>query len=116
MLKYNLENTFKPIFCNINSMEDFDTFTKKQYNDIIVDERKKFIHNHFLPQLDEIFEHLKNEAKKMIECDYEIKMDIPHHFDGEKMRVMLELYFRDLGYKSKAVYDDNMNIVKVTLT
>ena len=52
----------------------------------------------------------------MIECDYEIKMDIPHHFDGEKMRVMFELYFRDLGYKSKAVYDDNMNIVKVTLT
>lgn len=73
---------------------------KEEYLSIVREKRSKFVHEHFGKELAKFFEEMKEEANKMRNCHFEIRIEIPDHFDVYKMEEVLRNYFRDLGYET----------------
>lgn len=74
-------------------------FTKDDYQRIVREHRKAFIHQHFQTYLIEFFKQLKDDAGKMKGCHREVVIDVPEHFDLDKTEAMLCDYFADLGFR-----------------
>jgi hypothetical protein len=82
----------------IKSTEKIE-FTKEEYETCLKSERSKFVFTHFNKELKKIFKDLRELADNQQDCRYRANFHIiPIHFDIERVRKILALYFIDLGY------------------
>jgi hypothetical protein len=80
--------------------DDPKILTRQQYEALLKEKRREFVHTHFGEQLYETFAKMRKDAEQSKPCHQEITFQIPQHFDIDFMEVMLCSYFSDLGYKS----------------
>ena len=88
----------KPISLMNISEPNSKEFTKEDYFSVVRDKRREFIFKEFSEELELIFENLKQEARKMKNCHFEVKFVCPEHFDINFTEAILRDYFKDLGY------------------
>lgn len=77
---------------------DVNVLTKERYDDMVMRQRRDFVHRNFSSELNILFEMLREDSAKMKECKREFRVDLPIHFDIYKIGAILCLYFVDLGY------------------
>ena len=75
-------------------------FSKKEYINIIRKKRHDFVHNFFSDEIKELSIRLEEGARRSKPCHYEVKFDVPEHFNIEKTENILREYFGDYGYSS----------------
>lgn len=97
---------------------DIQPFTKADYNKIVSDQRRDFIHHQFGDILEIVFRDLAKRAMRSRNCHYQIKFPIPYHFDIDNTDEQLQKYFHDLGYKtvSEPRDEEENRVIILTLT
>lgn len=79
-----------------------ELFNKSEYMAIIRKKRSEFVCNFFADTIKELSSRLEEGARKMRICHYEVKFEVPEHFNIEKTENILRDYFSDHGYQSVA--------------
>lgn len=113
--KRNIENNQSPMY---GDMEPNTIFTKEDYNALVKERRRSFVHANFGLSLIKLFAELTIDAKNTKTCHREVAFILPEHFDIEKTEKTLCDYFTDHGYKPlpEPRKDDGSNKIVITIT
>lgn len=100
-----------------SSVPKVSEFTKDDYTRLAKSSRKKFVHDHFSCELNQIFDELEKDSvqSEKEECYKQVRFLVPHHFDTTITEQKLKLYFVDLGYKAFVEEREGRNVV-ITLS
>jgi len=100
----------------VEAITEFNEFSKSDYDRILKEKRRAFIHTHFKKDLKRIFKDLREMSENKMECKYiAIFEHVPHYFDQEKTKKFLVLYFSDLGYTVEPICNSVADTISFTL-
>lgn len=116
MLTINKRKTFKPIV-PLRLLQGINTFSKKEYDELVAEKREEFMFEHFPYELERIFDDLRQKASEMkYPLSHTISFRIQDYFDAIKTSRIIASYFQDLGYEVSISPINGENNVCFTLS